>query len=470
MSRFRELELERHRGDLNDLVRNHGTVTDQLRVEGDGSRQNQLRDQLERIGQEMEWIEHEINRLEREVQQEETDVNALVHILQQHESQFQEILITYQRVLANWRCQVNPNPKTPQEIVTELLRIPKGQAQQYNALTQFVGSLIRRIDNADVVYALQAWGEQHITQWEGLLEWLEHLQEQQNQNAQPALLIAVSRSDEASTQSQGGDRYQLKAWLIRDISHYKKHKQGYTFLEGTGVAGDEIYSEEELHEKAPQLMLQFLAECTHTYDNDPEIHIFLPLALINQAVDCWTLDNGYGRSERLGHKYKVIIRCLDRLGRSYRHRPRWVRKWQRQQSLLQERASNVFIACDDTDLDDLFERLEELEDAEENNGNADIAIIGLKMTKAPYQVGPDSLFGAFLQFGFPLAIWGRCNLSTIPTEAELDRILQACCLEKLPGSVKQERRKCRRQPEDGHIGHHLALIWDDPELVPPKSA
>ena len=70
----------------------------------------------------------------------------------------------------------------------------------------------------------------------------------------------------------------------------------------------------------------------------------------------------------------------------------------------------------------------------------------------------------------PLAIWGRQNLVQVTNEAELDRVLNDCCLDELPHTVKEERRAARRMAEDSHVGHHLSLLWDDPYLVPPRSA
>ncbi|MEO1792810.1 MAG: hypothetical protein AAFR25_11370 [Cyanobacteria bacterium J06629_19] len=75
-----------------------------------------------------------------------------------------------------------------------------------------------------------------------------------------------------------------------------------------------------------------------------------------------------------------------------------------------------------------------------------------------------------LQVGMPLAIWGRQDLVQVTNEAELDRVLNTCCLENLPGTVKNERRSARKKAEDSHVGHHLSLLWDDPHLVPPRSA
>jgi len=463
--KFDELELQRKQSELEALVQNYKGVEQQLKLEGDAPRKNQLKDQLQMIGQQMNGVEREIEALQQKIQQTGTQYNTLISILQTQEEQFSRLVSIYQRVLTHWRCQVKLNPKSCKEMVEELLRIPRGRSP-FDALAQFVGSLVAEIDNAGLVDALQSWGEQYIPGWESLFEWLEQRQEQQRQQAQPALLITVSRSDEASTQ-QGSDRYQIKGWLIQNISRYKQRPQGYTALNAT--EGDTTYSKEELQAKAPELLLQFLAECSNAYDEEPEIHIFLPLALLNQAVERWMLDDGYGQPVRLGYDYKVVIRCLERLGRSYRHRPRWVKKWQRHQSLLQKTATHAFMACDDSDLDTLFAHLNQVEGSKHAPTN-DEGNVGLKLVQAPTQLDSRSVFGAILQFGFPLAIWGRCNLLSQSNEVELDRVLQESCLERLLDKVQQERRNCQNHPEDCHIGHHLALIWDDPDLVPPKSA
>ncbi len=64
LSRFQKLELERFKRELTVLVRDYETVSNQLRLEGDGPRQNQLTDQLEQLGRDMEQREQQIYELE----------------------------------------------------------------------------------------------------------------------------------------------------------------------------------------------------------------------------------------------------------------------------------------------------------------------------------------------------------------------------------------------------------------------
>jgi hypothetical protein len=373
---------------------------------------------------------------------------------------FTDVLRAVQRLFAIRKYSPSQEPKSVQELIAELLKIPPGRSQQHDAIEQFVACLVSTSQNTALLAALQRWAKQYIKDgWQDLCEWVEDYQKQTAQNAQPAVLVAISRSDVASTQEEG-DRYQISAWWIQDRDQYKQHRRGYRPLELPGSTGEETYTLDELNTIAPQLLIRFLSEGSDVSTNDPEIHVFLPLALMNQDIDCWLLNDGYGRPKPLGHEYKVVLRCAERLSRSYRQRPRWLKKWQHHESLLDKKAADFFVAGDDSDLDDLSDTLDEIEET----------IIGLKVMRAPCQVEPNGLFGVLLQSGLPLGIWGRCDLREPTNEVELERVLQACCLEQLPHTVKQERRQSRKKDRDCHIGHHLSLLWDDPHLVPPKSA
>jgi hypothetical protein len=63
LSRLQRLELERYQDELARCERDYKTVTEQLRLEGDGVRQNQLKDQLKMLGQQIEQLEQQIREL-----------------------------------------------------------------------------------------------------------------------------------------------------------------------------------------------------------------------------------------------------------------------------------------------------------------------------------------------------------------------------------------------------------------------
>jgi hypothetical protein len=249
--------------------------------------------------------------------------------------------------------------------------------------------------------------------------------------------------------------------LIENVEQYKTDRQGYRTVGldiNRGLTGDETYSWEELPEVLKQLFEQ--GNVVDELPQDSEVHIFLPQQLLNCDADCWKLIKRIGKELPLGHDYKVFLRLYERLSRSYNPKM-WKKKWKQKTSLLQEKASKGFKGCKDCDLDDLYY---ELTDDENEN------VVGLKLIDAPNQDSSTSIFNLIFEMGFPLALWSRVNLSELINEAELNRVLEACILANLPQTVKRERRESRKKPLNCHIGHHLSLLWDDPDLVPPKSA
>jgi hypothetical protein len=94
----------------------------------------------------------------------------------------------------------------------------------------------------------------------------------------------------------------------------------------------------------------------------------------------------------------------------------------------------------------------------------------LQVTQSP--VDTEELLYELLDSGLPLALWPRQGLAEAAHEAQLQALLASCCIEQLPHTVKAKRYETRgrQNTPDVHIGHHLSLVWDDPHLVPPKSA
>ncbi|MDX2216869.1 MAG: hypothetical protein SFY66_26620 [Oculatellaceae cyanobacterium bins.114] len=422
---------------------------------------NQYENRLHLLFKQIEQIDQEIESLKGSLRKR--NIEHLIEILQASDIQEKMDILraTYLNVLKRRGWKIQHDPATPGEIVTQLLRIPKGQFD-YDALEEFVAYLVSELQEAGAIAALQQWIDQQLDKdWAALLQQVnqqEAQQAQQAQQLQTALLIAISRSDGASTQSQSETYYQIKAWLIRDTQDYQAHQQGISPLIIAGMTGDETYAQSNLPHELPNLISQFLTESSHLFDNEPELHVCLPVELMNHDVDLWQLDDDGPVKPLLGRPYKVVLRCTERWSRSYKQEKIWKQKWERHKSLLEKMACDAFIEGDDDDLETLYyELLEE-------------TAVGLKVKQAPTTVGVNSLFGVLLQVGIPIAIWGRSNLNSTTNETELARILSLCKLRNLLHTVKEERLKARKAPVDAHIGHHLSLLWDDPYLVPPKSA
>jgi hypothetical protein len=450
---------------LNDLEQDYKKVKSQLRTEQDGPTQNKLERQLEQIGQEMDKCENQIQARKRELQQKAAcaALDELREILQRHNAQLEEMQQAYQATVKARSFNRRLTIETSELLIAELLKIPKGKSNS-TALEEFAAWLTFISKNGDLINLLQRWGERHCKDWSSLLKHVEVQQDEQDQNVQAALFIMISYSDEAATQSQDGKTYRIQVWLIENVDQYKTARQGYQTVSldiNSGFTGDETYSWEVI----PDVLKQFLEQgkIVDELPQDSEVHIFLPQQLLNCDADCWKLTNQIGMELPIGHDYKVFVRLYERLSRSY-NTQLWKRKWQQKKSLLQEKASKGFKGCKDCDLEDLYYELTEKETEK---------VVGLKLIDVPNQDNSTSIFYLIFKMGIPLALWGRANLSKSTkstNEVELNRVLEACLLANLPQTVKHERRNSRKKPLNCHIGHHLSLLWDDPDLVPPKSA
>jgi hypothetical protein len=458
----KDYKLEFWKEKLNDLERDYEKVKSQLRNEQDGPTQNKLERQLEQIGQEMEAYEKQIQARKQELQENAASaaLDGLRKILQRPNAQLDEIQQAYQATVKARSFNGRINIETIELLITELLRIPKGKSS-FIALEEFAARLTYFSKNDDLINSLQRWGEQHCKDWFALLGQIEVQREEQNKNVQTALLIMISYSNEAATQSQDGEEYRVQVWLIDNVEQYKTDRQGYRTVGidiNSGFTGDETYSWKEI----PEVLKNYfkVGNVVGELSDDSEVHIFLPQQLLNCDADCWKLIKRIGNELPIGHDYQVFVRLYERLSRNYNPKM-WKKKWKQKKLLLQEQASKGFKGCKDGDIEDLYYEL-----TDEENEN----VVGLKLIDAPNQDSSTSIFHLIFELGFPLALWGRSNLSASTNEAELNRVLEACILEKLPKTVRLERRKSRKEPLNCHIGHHLSLLWDDPELVPPKSA
>jgi hypothetical protein len=388
--------------------------------------------------------------------------NELKKNLQLYDAEFSKMQQAYQATVKERLLNRRRNIETVESLITELLRIPKGSSY-FTALEEFAAWLNSISENQKLISELNNWGQQHCKDWRELVQQIDQRKEQ-DAKVQTALLIMISYSDEAATQSQDGEVYRVEVLLIENVKQYKKapkgESKGCRKVSKSKLTGDETYSWEEI----PDVLKELLEEknVDDELSSESEVHIFLPQELLNCDADCWKLIKGIKNYISIGHKYNVFVRLHERLSHNYKKSGTWKRKWEQKDEFI--KAFTIFKGCDDCDLGDIDGLLCKLNFQENKN------VIGVKLIKA---LNPDSFtdFGELiLNAGLPLAIWGRSNLSESTNEDELNRILESCKLEDLPETIKRERCESRNKSPDSHIGHHLSLLWDDPDLVPPRSA
>jgi hypothetical protein len=468
----RDLILESLQIRLEDLEQDYRTTSDKLRNELDGSTQNRLKRELKSIAQQMTECEQDISARKQivQVQAAGESINNLITILKNFENQLEIMVQVYAQTLAHWPVPVNAKANTVDDILTELARIAIGQSS-YTALQEFVSHIVHGTSEPALSEALNMWGVQYhkSMDWLQLYSEIQAAQDNRLEDAQPAILITVVRSDEASTQSQTEERYyQINAWLVEDVETYKSQKTGYHALISTDSPEAQPCLLDELLQKITDLLQYFLSEnnrlCKHCI-NEPQIHVFLPLELMNLSVDSWVLNSKNSRrQECIGHNHVVMLRCASRYEQTYTKNARWRKRWKLYRTQLQVSARDAFISGNSNDLDALREVLDEV--VQDDNST----IVGLQVIQSP--IDTEDLLYELLDSGLPLALWPRQCLNEASHETQLQALLASGCLEKLPHRVKAKRYETRRQQNtpELHIGHHLSLVWDDPDLVPPRSA
>ena len=454
---------------LSELNDDYETVKGEIEATTDVLAEKKLEKRLNIIFGKIEHIKNEI-------QQEQNNLNNklvrkkfedMIAILQSNESLWEQIQQAYQNTRSNWSTKVKDDVDNVQSIVNELNKISQGSLT-YSALDEFIANLFHKISDVVVANDLTQWSKEYCQSkdWLSLYEQIQESQDKRLEKAQPAIVITITRSDEASTESQDGETYyQLESWLIEDIDTYQTKKTGFHPLLTAGFPESAPYLLEEILQNIPHLLNRLLsAQRKHCKgcENYPQIHIFLPPELIYLDVDVWLLENSK-RPKYLGHDHLVFIRCSNRYDGSYDKYPTWIKLWKRHQDLLKESAQDVFVSGHDKDLDKLIEILH---DAVLTNPKA----VGLQVTDAP--VDTENLVRELLDSGLPLAIWLRSNLAKSVHRSQVSKMLADCCLETLPATVKNKRFETRlpKHTKVKHIGHHLSLLWDDPYFYPPKSA
>ena len=197
----------------------------------------------------------------------------------------------------------------------------------------------------------------------------------------------------------------------------------------------------ELIDKSNILMRQIGSE-------DLRIELFLSTDLLKQDdyYFDWIEINKSGFLEKMCKQYPVVFRLAERLEVNYQDSlGDWKRKWQQIQS------HNCCVIAYDQNTETLL------------NQPQNIGIILDQVSNI------EKFFRLICLKAIPIALWSRCDLKVNSCQ-EINRILSSpniiADLKQLPMAIKNERNDAQQGIE--HIGHHICLLWDDPERMPPN--
>ena len=474
----RKDELEK----LKEKIEQYNTVIEES-TDIDIEKKYQLR--KDRIFNDIDRITQEIQEIEYQKRKElaQFEDKALIDILKADINYLGDIQLAYKATVTHWPMPAPlisfPNTSSDDQyeghlkiLLAELKRMGDVKAS-CSALESFIAHLVHSTEHLELITALNQW-KGKSRPWNILYKQIESELSERVSNYKPAILIKINLAEEKTTQSGNETFCRLEAWLIDNIESYQKQgkqRTGYRTLIPPGAPISEPFPLRNLESKIQPLLVQWLEEKKQLLAgcrNDPEFYVFLPKPLLPLAVDYWPLDFS-DHPKRLGYLYTVVICCADRFEEAVYPIEDWHDLWEQHEACLNRKAREVFIDGRHQEVDSFIEALERSDDIGK--------IVGWKIDTAPGSADVsecfeelEDFFEELLIIGVPMAIWGRCNHSGIDNANELEKLLQASTLGKLPKAVKRKRLRGHKRNPDHHIGHHLSLLLDNPTLIPPQNA
>ncbi|BAZ03278.1 hypothetical protein NIES37_72910 (plasmid) [Tolypothrix tenuis PCC 7101] len=322
------------------------------------------------------------------------------------------------------------------------------QEDSLDSITKFVALLLNNselCENTAIAKLLKQWGQHNNPQFYHLLKQTKQDSQHKQKHIDIYLIILI----EPSIQQADNNLYIIKSWLIPNISHKS--------LEISYQTKEKFYFKE-----IPSLLSYFIQQSIHQLGKLPKtIEFFLPHELFNQAIDAFIPQKNADDEDEddelpipIGVNYTVSIRSYQRIKKLLKKKERdekiirWQEKWVNLNSRGEEFCFPYFMSGDNWQ--EIFTELQ--------SDNA----IGLKLFKLPSK----DILKVIDQTGTPVALWLRNELNNSNLLTDFEAILQECLIAQLPNKVKEKRIVAFK--EENHIGEHITLLWDNPNILPPE--
>ncbi|MEM1240394.1 MAG: trypsin-like peptidase domain-containing protein [Cyanobacteria bacterium P01_H01_bin.26] len=364
----------------------------------------------------------------------------------------------------------SPNATTPvrqkvHDIVDDLANATAGAQQEEDKLVQFVAALVLELEAqqmeilAEPKELLHKWGCQYANDFEAAKAAMQVLkvkrQQQRIEPHNPMLLVNIQ--EDASRESLS-----VEAWIVLNPEKYNsKTLQGSRRLLFSPENDDYVQLSEQniSYDDLPILLASYLMQlCDGSeYGCDPSeltLYFVLPSSLLNKPLE--RLIPG-GEEDPIGIGFddslRVILALQNRaaLG-GFRASSRWKKVWKLQASKANVLSHEVFA---------------------DRDGLKDSGVVGLKQLAS---LNPQSDPQVLAKQGIPLALWVRDNQAqhmdwaqilldevfSYPVKDVPERVLKIRCSTPLLDSETE-------YAQSSELGHHLAILWDDPNRVPPMA-
>lgn len=282
----------------------------------------------------------------------------------------------------------------------------------------------------------------------------------QSQPMLQAYLLVVIAPPERIAPRQKTDCFVANAWLVPDDRVQDPFGRRFVELDLEEKRKGVSFSIEQISDLIEEFLIQSQDYLFHQADQRNSkltVEVFLPRDYLSTSVESWKiLDPIDDQPLSIGTKYSVLVRSYERTQPSYHpYRDQWITNWNRVKQNLGTVPTH-----------EMFEQLDRLEDCNERILITSLSTkLGLKLTCSPTAKHKD-FFISILKAGVPIAIWSRCSIPDLDLATEMDTLLTGGSLLELLDRIRHKRWEASGDCEQ-HLGHHLTILWEDPDRLPP---
>ncbi|WP_437302543.1 phosphorylase family protein [Sorangium sp. So ce388] len=231
-------------------------------------------------------------------------------------------------------------------------------------------------------------------------------------------------------------------------------------IEPLEVDQGRVYTLEETRALLNELLSQLDDDLCQSNDQ-LTVELVVPLGVLGCDADRWELKRGVHSTVPFGVEYDIVLRSWERAydPRCKRITAAWAAKWGR---VHESCGGAVAWACTHDDAAaGLATRLHA-------QGPAAV-VLRFAPPRSAADVG-SRVLGELIDAGIPVAVWPR-----EPPEDEarfktwVEQLTGTILPAGWPAAVKEHRREAHRGTDRRHPGHHLTLLWDDPNKLLPDA-
>ncbi len=251
----------------------------------------------------------------------------------------------------------------------------------------------------------------------------------------------------------------LKAWFIPD-DNVQDEWERFKALTVDPQQTEIPYVPEQIPTLLNNLIKQCYEEHLQGQPTELTVEVFLPRERLCDEVEKWQYIDDENFSITIGTEHCVIVRSYERLKNLRKVQgATWRKNWLKVKQLWKNTPCHEEITTLSQSCFDPNKLRKSL-----------IEKIVLKVCCCLSETERNVLFSAIDSAGTPILLLSRREVQNLKNATEFDKLLNDGSLSELSARLKKQRLAADNDGDEMHLGHHLVLLWDDPNRVPPNPA